>query len=1067
MDNISMPLKSCLKASMIRNIKGNTIGKDGKPLCALRKPVRVRSHKENPNLVGDAIHVRVPLVHEENPNLMGDMILKDKMVQSDGAASKDGETGSDHQHGMKPMGTNLFASVLQAKPSKRVVKIMEFRNEESVKGAAVAIPFEAVEEVSSRFTNTLYGYFIGKRLAFRLVENYVKNTWAKYGLKRVQLHDDFFLFQFESKEVKKAPVWIKLHHIPIVAYLEVGLSLITTQLGKPIMLDSYTSSMCLSLWGKCTYARALIEVSAEKELMESLVIAIPVAANDMDEGFVEVKKKKHKNKVRPQQQIDDEEGKEDEMFNRFNEEAGGCFECIGIGLRMVLGVIRELVLLWARTIMMYNQRRSLWRSLTKHKVYVRDRPWCILGDFNAALFLEDSTASGSTTDIAMRDFRDCVKDIEVMDVQQIVEFNQAVLTEERFLKHKAKIQWLKEGDSNSAYFHKAVKSRVSRSRIDAVTNVKGVVFENNMLPDAFVSHYETFLGLAALEVKEVLFSIGDDKSPGPDGYTVAFFKDAWDVVANNVTNAICEFFRNGTLLKELNHTIIALISKVKSPTRVNDYRPISCCNLLFKCISKIIANRIKHSLKSLIRPNQSAFILGRTSTDNILLTQELMYNYHLDRGTPRFAFKVDIQKAYDTVDWDFLRVILHGFGFHDRMISWIMECVTTTSYSICVNGSLHGYFQGKRCLRQGDLLSPYLFTLVMEVLTLMLQRKVQELMIRDCNELIDRVQIRIQDWKNKTLSIAGRLQLIKSVLAREIFLWCHRNMGKGKSKVAWELLTLKESLWVKWIHEYKLNGRNFWDIPLCGNMSWGRRKILRLRPIIREFIWCKIRDGACTSLWFDRWCDLGAFASHISSRDMFRAGLNLKSKVKDVIHNGSWLWTHDLLVKYLFLSECHALIIDDNPDCLEWRNNQGITKTFSVTQVWSDIRTHDFKVDWMSRTLWALSVHCVMVLLIHMTIYFLTARLCMLFGIASSPPNIYDIIHDLLSIARRRTIKSVVAKLVAATAYFLWQERNWRLFNMGRRRHDQICDRIMSSVRLKILSCRLKKSKNGVRMARH
>ena len=103
-----------------------------------------------------------------------------------------------------------------------------------------------------------------------------------------------------------------------------------------------------------------------------------------------------------------------------------------------------------------------------------------------------------------------------------------------------------------------------------------------------------------------------------------------------------------------------------------------------------------------------------------------MHNYHLDRGSPRCAFKVDIQKAYDTVDWNFLRMILQGFGFHDKMVLWIMECVTSTSYSININGSIHVFFKGKRGLRQGDPLSPYLFTLVMEVLTLMLQRKIHE-----------------------------------------------------------------------------------------------------------------------------------------------------------------------------------------------------------------------------------------------------------------------------------------------------------------------------------------------------
>ncbi|GJU51859.1 zinc knuckle CX2CX4HX4C containing protein [Tanacetum coccineum] len=202
-----------------------------------------------------------------------------------------------------------FASVMGAQPDHKVVNLSELRNDEVVEGAAVTLPLAAVEEVNARFTNTLYGYFIGKRLAFKLVENYVKNTWAKFGIKRIQLHDDFFLFQFDSKagmervletgpwlirrvplilnmwspnvelkkdEVKTAPVWIKLHHVPIVAYTEVGLSLITTQIGKPIMLDSYTCNMCVSSWGRSSYARALIEVSAEKAFMESIVIAIPL-----------------------------------------------------------------------------------------------------------------------------------------------------------------------------------------------------------------------------------------------------------------------------------------------------------------------------------------------------------------------------------------------------------------------------------------------------------------------------------------------------------------------------------------------------------------------------------------------------------------------------------------------------------------------------------------------------------------------------------------------------------------------------------------------------------------------
>ncbi|GJV54644.1 hypothetical protein Tco_1455649 [Tanacetum coccineum] len=260
---------------------------------------------------------------------------------------------------------------------------------------------------------------------------------------------------------------------------------------------------------------------------------------------------------------------------------------------------------------------------------------------------------------------------------------------------------------------------------------------------------------------------------------------------------------------------------------------------------------------------------------------------------------------------------------------------------------------------------------------------------------------RIQDWKNKSLSIAGRLQLIHSILGSmhiywasvfilptrvllnieqlmRQFLWCHGSSGKGKSKVAWEivclpkhegglgirrlecfnsalmashiwkLLTLKESLWVKWIHEYKLKGRNFWDFPMRGNMSWGWRKILKLRPIIRKFIWSKIGNGRNTSLWFDTWADFEPLAAQISPRDIARSGLSLQSKVQDVIHHGLWVWPQELLVKYPFLNNYNTPIRDDARDTLVWRNIHGNVKEFSVSQVWNDIRHRDSKVNWYS-----------------------------------------------------------------------------------------------------------------------
>ncbi|GJR37695.1 putative RNA-directed DNA polymerase, eukaryota, reverse transcriptase zinc-binding domain protein [Tanacetum coccineum] len=330
-------------------------------------------------------------------------------------------------------------------------------------------------------------------------------------------------------------------------------------------------------------------------------------------------------------------------------------------------------------------------------------------------------------------------------------FNEAKLDEEKFLKQKAKIEWLDVGDSNSPYFH--VKAKNHRCRVDCIRDDHNNLFSGNNVAKAFVSYYESFIGssmecnrldseelfhnkvsdhvnlhmtrpITDVEIKTAMFDIGEDKSPGPDGYTSAFFKKAWDVVGMEVCDAVREFFLNGHILKEINHTFIALIPKCPTPMKINDYRPISCCNMMYKRISKILTNRIIEGVKEVVSENQLAFILGRNISDNILITQELMHNYHRKRGPPRCVFKVDIQKAYDTVDWSFLENILTRFGFHPTIVKWTMACVTSTSFSISLNGNIHGYFKGKRGLRQGDPLSPYLFTLVMEVLTLMLRRRV-------------------------------------------------------------------------------------------------------------------------------------------------------------------------------------------------------------------------------------------------------------------------------------------------------------------------------------------------------
>ncbi|XP_074313942.1 uncharacterized protein LOC141649145 [Silene latifolia] len=244
------------------------------------------------------------------------------------------------------------------------------------------------------------------------------------------------------------------------------------------------------------------------------------------------------------------------------------------------------------------------------------------------------------------------------------------------------------------------------------------LFTTHTLVD--VSHLEA--PVISQEIEAALFSIDRHKSPGVDGYSSGFFRDIWDIIGTDFQDAVQEVFRSGHIPRAANSTLIALIPKVSSSSSVTEFRPISCCTVFYKTVSKILANRMKTVLSTIVGLEQAAFIEGRDLFDYSMLAHELASKYNRSLITPRCLLKVDIKKAFDSVNLDFLASCLNMFGFPPKFAKWVLACVTSSHFSLSINGFSTGFFPGKQGLRQGDPLTPYLFVLCMEVLSRLLRK---------------------------------------------------------------------------------------------------------------------------------------------------------------------------------------------------------------------------------------------------------------------------------------------------------------------------------------------------------
>lgn len=425
--------------------------------------------------------------------------------------------------------------------------------------------------------------------------------------------------------------------------------------------------------------------------------------------------------------------------------------------------------------------------------------------------------------------------------------------------------------------------------------------------------------------------------------------------------------------------------------------------------------------------------------------------------------------------------------------------------------------------------------------------------VNDCKCLVDKVKQKLGDWKNKSLTYAGRAQLLASVLSSmqvywgsvfkipknvivEIetlfkgFLWCNSEVCKGKARVAWKevckpkdkgglglkslelwnktllikhlwnVASNKESLWVKWINTVKLKGRSVWDVDESKSESWCWKTILEHRKFVEDHICYEIGNGKDIYVWHDKWNGNQAFAKTISKREIFASGVLDQCKLCDAIDDNGWKWNNNWANRFVCLQNLNVPILNEQPDKVMWISNDGKKVNYAIQHVLKDIRGEDDDVSWANLVWFS---NCIPR---HTFILWLAVKKKLVtqdkllkwypHGEFKCPfcndvPDSYDhiffkckyarevwesikvkaritenantwdgIVNYLAGNKQHNHIWIVIMKLcLVATVYFLWQERNSRIFKSEEREKNVVIKLICDEVRARLMTLKTKKSR--------
>ena len=453
--------------------------------------------------------------------------------------------------------------------------------------------------------------------------------------------------------------------------------------------------------------------------------------------------------------------------------------------------------------------------------------------------------------------------------------------EEEEQRQKSRCLWLKSGDKNTSFFHNSIKLRRAGNNIGKIAVEGSELTEQREIKEAATRHFQNLLSadphyignpdfLKIIENKitgeqnaelekeimkeEIEWSIQSmpmDKAPGPDGFTVAFYRTHWEVIKKDYIRMAKNFFAKCKLGSSIKASHLALIPKDPNPQSFDRFRPISLCNVSYKIISKILAHRIKKILPYLVSENQGGFIPRRHITDNVILIQEAIHS-SLSRKEKGMLVKLDMANAFDRVNHSFLQAVLMKFGISEFFVSRLMECISHIWTSPLINGRPCIAFKSSRGLRQGCPLSPFLYVIMAETLSLHLEHKRKTKEITGVDIIRGTKGINHSLFADDTLLIGGASSIMARRFKKILDLFLQASGGK---------LNNNKCMIYTWNVPRNITQRISIIMEIPGQGNWSHLMYLGLplaKETIKSEIWVKLIEKLRGKLqsWGVHWLNL-------------------------------------------------------------------------------------------------------------------------------------------------------------------------------------------------------------------